>query len=79
MYKILRRIAPIAYEMKVPHQLSDLHNVFDVSQLRKYVPILDHVLEADDIQVLEDLTVDLDQCEYLMFGLKSFVENILGR
>jgi len=33
--------------------------VFHVSQLRKYVFDLAHVLEAKDIQVIEDLTMEV--------------------
>jgi len=35
-----------------------LHNVFHVSWLRKYVASPLHVLESDDIQIREDLTVN---------------------
>ena len=37
----------------------NLHLVFHVSQLRKYVFDLSHVLEADDVQVREDLRVEV--------------------
>ena len=56
-YQITRRIGPVAYEIALPPQLAKLHNVFHVSQLRKYVASPDHVLEEDDIQVREDLTM----------------------
>lgn len=57
-YEILRRIGPVAYEIALPPQLANLHNVFHVSQLRKYVYDPTHVLEVDDIHVREDLTVE---------------------
>ncbi|WVY91911.1 hypothetical protein V8G54_037425 [Vigna mungo] len=56
-YEILRRIGPVAYELALPPSLANLHNVFHVSQLRKYVPDPVHVLEVDDIQVREDLSL----------------------
>ncbi|XP_047168486.1 uncharacterized protein LOC124837222 [Vigna umbellata] len=56
---MLRRIGPIAYEIVLPPQLGNLHNVFHVSQLRKYVPDISHVMEVDDILVKEDLTIDV--------------------
>lgn len=55
---MLRRIGPVAYEIALSPQLENLHNVFHVSQLRKYVPDPVRVLEIDDIQVGEDLTFD---------------------
>jgi len=48
-YQITRRISPAAYEIALPPHLTNLHNVFHVSQLRKYVASPDHVLEADDV------------------------------
>jgi len=56
-YQILRRIGVAAYEIALPPHLTNLHNVFHVSQLRKYVADPSYVLESDDIQIREDLTV----------------------
>jgi len=58
-YQITRRIGPVAYEIALPPQLANLHPVFHVSQLRKYVFDPAHVLEAEDIQIREDLTVEV--------------------
>ncbi|XP_027927574.1 uncharacterized protein LOC114184463 [Vigna unguiculata] len=45
--EITRRIGPVAYEIVLPPQLANLHPVFHVSQLRKYVLDPTHVLEAE--------------------------------
>ncbi|XP_052724038.1 uncharacterized protein LOC128193889 [Vigna angularis] len=58
-YQILRRIGPVAYEIALPLQLANLHSVFHVSQLRKYVPDPSHILEIEDIQIREDLSVEV--------------------
>jgi len=55
-YEILRRIGLVAYEIALPPQLANLCPVFHVSQLRKYVFDPSHVLEAEDMQVREDLS-----------------------
>ena len=47
-YQISKRIRPMAYEIALPPQLANLHPVFHVSQLRKYVFDPSHVLEAED-------------------------------
>jgi len=47
----------VAYEIALPPQLANLHPVFHVSQLRKYVFDSSHVLEAEDVQVRKDLRV----------------------
>jgi len=58
-YQISRKIGPVAYEIALPPQLANLHPVFHVSQLRKYVFDPAHVLEAEDIQIREELTVEV--------------------
>jgi len=58
-YQISRRIGPVAYEIALPPQLANLHPVFHVSQLRKYVFDPAHVLEVEDIQIKEDLTMEV--------------------
>jgi len=44
-YQITRRIGLVAYEIALPPHLANLHNVFHVSQLRKYMADPTHVLE----------------------------------
>jgi len=56
-YQILRRIGPMAYEIALPPQLANLHPMFHVSQLRKYVFDPSHVLEVPLI-ALEDSKVE---------------------
>ena len=64
-YQITRRIGPVVYEIALPPHLANLHNVFHVSQLRKYIANPSHVLEADDIQVWEDLTMEAGPVQIL--------------
>jgi len=42
----------------LPPHLSNLHDVFHVSQLRKYVADPSHVIPRDDVQVRDNLTVE---------------------
>ncbi|XP_072087341.1 uncharacterized protein [Arachis hypogaea] len=56
-FEILKRIGPVAYRIALPPYLSNLHDVFHVSQLQKYTPDIIHVLEPEPIQVREDLTL----------------------
>jgi len=58
-YQILRKIGPVAYEIALPPQLSNLHSVFHASQLRKYVSDPSHVLESEDLQIRGDLSVEV--------------------
>lgn len=58
-YLILRRIGLIAYEIALPPQLANLHQVFHVSQLRKYMPNSSHVLDVENFEVKEDLSLEV--------------------
>ncbi|GAU33071.1 hypothetical protein TSUD_152260 [Trifolium subterraneum] len=55
---ILERIGKVAYRIALPVTLSNLHDVLHVSQLRKYVSDPSHVIESDDIQVKDNLTIE---------------------
>ncbi|GAU45204.1 hypothetical protein TSUD_139090 [Trifolium subterraneum] len=57
-YQISERIGKVAYQIALPVTLSNLHDVFHVSQLRKYVSDPSHVIESDDIQVKDNLTIE---------------------
>ncbi|XP_074590633.1 uncharacterized protein LOC141846492 [Curcuma longa] len=43
-FEILERIGEVAYRLALPPTLTGVHNVFDVSMLRKYVPHPSHAL-----------------------------------
>ena len=48
-FQILKQIEPVAYQVALPPHLSNLHDVFHVSQLRKYHPDPTHFLEPKSI------------------------------
>jgi hypothetical protein len=37
-FLILKRVGPVAYQLALPLAMSGLHDVFHVSQLKKYIP-----------------------------------------
>jgi hypothetical protein len=57
-YQISERVGTVAYRVGLPPHLSNLHDVFHVSQLRKYVPDPSHVIPRDDVQVRDNLTIE---------------------
>ncbi|XP_017428544.1 uncharacterized protein LOC108336582 [Vigna angularis] len=57
--QILKKIGPVAYELSLPPQLSNLHPVFHVSQLQKYIANPSHVLELEDVQLRQDRTLEM--------------------
>jgi len=58
----------------LPPNLENLHNVFHVSQLREFVADPTHVLEEDDVQVREDLTIGVGLVRILDSQVKQLRE-----
>lgn len=57
-YHITQRVGAIAYKMALPLSLSNLHDIFHVSQFRKYIRDPSHITQIDDVQVRDNMTVD---------------------
>ena len=48
-FEILSKVGPVAYRIALPPILSRLHDVFHVSQLKKYQPDHDHIIQDEDV------------------------------
>ena len=57
-YEILSKVGPVAYKLKLPPELSRIHDTFHVSMLRKYIPDPSHVLREQPMQLKENLTYE---------------------
>jgi len=57
-FEIVEKIGAVAYRIALPPSLSNLHDVFHVSQLRKYVYDESHVIQVDELEVKDNLTVE---------------------
>ena len=55
----MKRIGPVAYQVALPPVLSRIHDVFHMSQLRKYVPDPSHVINLDAVQLRDDLSFEV--------------------
>ena len=55
-FEILDKIGPVAYRLALPPALERMHNVFHISQLRKYVPDPGHVISYEPLHILEDMS-----------------------
>ncbi|ONK61028.1 uncharacterized protein A4U43_C08F25340 [Asparagus officinalis] len=57
-FDVLERVGVVAYRLALPPTLAGVHNVFHVSQLRKYVGDPSHVVDFSEIEVRFDLTYE---------------------
>jgi hypothetical protein len=55
-FKILEKRGEVAYQLELPPQLSDVHIVFHVSQLKKYLRVPEEQIPMEDFDAKEDLS-----------------------
>jgi hypothetical protein len=55
-FKILEKRGEVAYQLELPPQLSDVHDVFHVSQLKKCLHVPEEQIPMDDLDAKEDLS-----------------------
>ena len=57
-FEILEKIGSAAYRVALHPALSKIHNVFHISNLRKYIPDSKHVIEYEPLQIQENLSYE---------------------
>jgi hypothetical protein len=55
-FKILEKRGGVAYQLELPPQLLDVHDVFHVSQLKKCLCVPEEQLPMEDLDAREDLS-----------------------
>jgi hypothetical protein len=55
-FEILEICGPVAYRLQLPSQLTTIHNIFHVSQLRKYLKVPTKITDSQAIEIQSDLT-----------------------
>ncbi len=61
----------VAYRLALPQELDKIHNVFNVSMLRRYRSDLSQVLSAKTIDVQSDLTYEEKPVQILAWEIKE--------
>ncbi|KAD4586631.1 hypothetical protein E3N88_24232 [Mikania micrantha] len=54
-FKIVKRIGPVAYELNLPNELSSVHNVFHVLNLKNFLSNKTLTIPLEEIQIIEQL------------------------
>ena len=55
-FEILDRVGDVSYRLALPPSLDGVHNVFHVSQLRRYVKDDSHILDHSELELQPDLS-----------------------
>jgi hypothetical protein len=55
-FKILEKRGEVAYQLELPPQLSDVHDVFHVSQLKKCLCVPEEQIPMEELDSKEDLS-----------------------
>ena len=55
-FEIFERVGMVAYRLALPPNLSQVHPVFHVSMLKKYISDPSHILQPQSVEVNENLT-----------------------
>jgi hypothetical protein len=55
-FKILEKRGEVAYQLELPPQLSDMYDVFHVSQLKKCLRVPEKQLPMEDLNAKEDFS-----------------------
>ncbi|XP_075504639.1 uncharacterized protein LOC142542080 [Primulina tabacum] len=58
-FEISEKMGTLAYRLALPPNMPRIHNVFHVSQLRKYISDPSHVLEAEPLMIESNLGEEL--------------------
>ena len=64
-YEIVDKVGEVAYRLGLPSELANIHDVFHVSLLRKYIANPSHILKEQPIQLKENLTYEEHPVEIL--------------
>ena len=57
-FEVVQQVGKCAYRLALPPSLSEVHDVFYVSMLRKYIIDPSHVLNYSGLQLDDHLTVE---------------------
>ena len=76
-YEVVERVGSVAYRLALPPELSKIHNVFHVSNLRKYVSDPSHVIQTEVVELNEGLTYPEEPVQILSREMKQLRSRVI--
>jgi hypothetical protein len=73
-FKILEKRGEVDYQLELPLQLSDVHDVFHVSQLKKCLRVPEEQISMEDLDAKEDLSYQEHPVRILETSERSAME-----
>ena len=70
-YEITEKFNLVAYHLVLLVELEHVHNVFHVSQLRKYILDLDHTIISEPIEIIGDVVYEKHLVKILICRIKQ--------
>ena len=70
-YEVIEKVGPVAYRLALPPELEKIHNVFNVSMLRRYRSDPSIVVSLETIELRPDLTYEKEPVEILAREVKE--------
>ena len=70
-YEVIEKVGLVAYGLALPPELEKIHNVFQVSMLRRYRSDPSHVVHSEIIEPCLDLTYEEEPVEILAREVKN--------
>ncbi|KAK2380201.1 hypothetical protein QL285_067919 [Trifolium repens] len=71
LFQILRRVGQVAYHIALPPHLSNLHDVFHVSQLMKYYLDPSHIIESETLELRDNLEFEALPVKFIDHKIKE--------
>ena len=57
-YGVIEKVGPVAYQLALPPELENIHNVFHLSMIKRYRSDPSHVVSLETIELRPDLTYE---------------------
>ncbi|PKU80220.1 hypothetical protein MA16_Dca005751 [Dendrobium catenatum] len=70
-FEILERIGKSAYRLLLSDQMYDVHNIFHVSSLRKWISDSDKKLSADEVEIQKNLQYKEEPEKILAYDVRK--------